>query len=93
MSSAIQTNPRRRKISLAVARTELMANFAVRGDGVYSRRFDVIRSQNLLRGRNLYHREHETGPGHDGRVGTADDTGNLLTCGISARVCHVRHPS
>src|SRR5437867_1639493 len=59
---------------------ELLANFGFRATGLYSRRFDVIRSQNLLRGPEVYTiANSRPDPGPDGRVGTADDAGTTLT--------------
>ena len=75
MSSANPDQPQTKEdqFSLSLER-ELRANFAVRVTGLYSRRFDVIRSQNLLRGPEIYTIANtRPDPGPDGRVGTADD--------------------
>jgi len=59
---------------------ELRANFGIRATGLYSRRFDVIRTQNLLRGPEVYTIANtRPDPGPDGRTGTADDPGTTLT--------------
>jgi hypothetical protein len=65
--------------SLSLER-ELAANFAVRATGVFSRRFDVIRTANLKRPPEVYTIANtRPDPGPDGRVNTADDTGQMLT--------------
>lgn len=67
------------QLSLSLER-ELMTNFALRVTGLYSRRFDVIRTFNLRRGVETYaiaNTRPDSGP--DGRVGTADDPGTTLT--------------
>jgi Carboxypeptidase regulatory-like domain len=59
---------------------ELRANFAVRLTGIYSRRFNIVLSENLLRGPEVYTIANtRPDPGPDGRVGTSDDTGQFLT--------------
>jgi Carboxypeptidase regulatory-like domain len=59
---------------------ELRANFNVRATGLYSRRFDVIRTKNILRPTEAYNIPNtKPDPGPDGRVGTADDPGMTIT--------------
>jgi hypothetical protein len=59
---------------------ELRANFNVRATGLYSRRFDVIRTKNILRPTEAYNIPNtKPDPGPDGRVGTADDPGTTIT--------------
>jgi carboxypeptidase family protein len=59
---------------------ELRANFNVRATGLYSRRFDVIRTKNILRPTEAYNITNtKPDPGPDGRVGTADDPGTTIT--------------
>ena len=73
VSNPDQPQTKEDQFSLSLER-ELMANFAVRVTGLYSRRFDVIRSQNLRRGPEIYTIANtRPDPGPDGRVGTADD--------------------
>ncbi len=83
--AVVQSNPdqpqtKEDQFSLSLER-ELRANFAVRVTGLYSRRFDVIRSMNLLRGPETYTIANtRPDPGPDGRVGTGDDPpGSFLT--------------
>lgn len=53
---------------------------AVRVTGLYSRRYNVIMSKNLLRGPETYTIANtRPDPGFDGRTGTADDPGTSLT--------------
>ena len=80
VSNPDQPQTKEDQFSLSLER-ELMANFAVRVTGLYSRRFDVIRSQNLLRGPETYTIANtRPDPGPDGRVGTVDDpAGKFLT--------------
>lgn len=48
--------------------------------GVYSRRINVNRTANLLRPREVYSNAvNAPDPGPDGRLNTADDTGNFIT--------------
>jgi hypothetical protein len=59
---------------------ELMSSFAVRVSGRYSRRFDILRRQYALRPYEVFNIPiTRPDPGPDGRVGTADDTGQSLT--------------
>jgi hypothetical protein len=59
---------------------ELMQNFAVRLTGVRSWRTDTYRLQNSLRPPSTYTVPvTNTDPGPDGRVGSADDPGTVLT--------------
>jgi hypothetical protein len=59
---------------------ELRRDFAVRVTGIHSRRFDVVLSENLLRGPEVYTVANtRPDPGPDGRVGTSDDPGQFLT--------------
>jgi len=58
----------------------MSANFNVRATGLYSRRFDVIRTKNILRPTEAYNIANtKPDPGPDGRVGTADDPGTTIT--------------
>jgi hypothetical protein len=67
------------QFSLSLER-EVRSNFAIRLTGLYSRRFDVIRTKNLLRGPEVYTIANtRQDPGPDGRVGTADDPGRTIT--------------
>jgi len=78
-SNPDQPQTKEDQFSLSLER-ELRANFAVRVTGLYSRRFDVIRSQNLRRGPEVYKIANtRPDPGPDGRVGTGDDPGTNLT--------------
>ena len=78
-SNPDQPQTKEDQFSLSLER-ELRANFAVRVTGLYSRRFDVIRSQNLRRGPEVYTIANtRPDPGPDGRVGTGDDPGTTLT--------------
>jgi hypothetical protein len=59
---------------------ELRPNLAVRATGIYSRRFDIVLTENLLRGPEVYTIANtRPDPGPDGRVGTGDDPGVSLT--------------
>ena len=65
--------------SLSLERS-LFKDFAFRVTGLYSRRFDILGQQNILRGPEVYTiANNRPDPGPDGRVGTADDTGQTLT--------------
>jgi hypothetical protein len=78
-SNPNQPGTKEDQFSISLER-ELRANFGFRATGLYSRRFDVIRSQNLLRGPEVYTIANtRPDPGPDGRVGTADDAGTTLT--------------
>jgi hypothetical protein len=67
------------QFSLSIER-ELAANFAVRVTGIISRRFNILQTENLLRGPEVYTIANtKPDPGPDGRVGTADDPGTQLT--------------
>ena len=80
----VQVNPnepqtKEDQFSLSLER-ELMANFGVRVTGLYSRRFDILRTENLRRGPEVYTIANtRPDPGPDARVGTADDPGTTLT--------------
>jgi hypothetical protein len=80
----VQSNPdqpqtKEDQFSLSFER-ELRANMAIRVTGLYSRRFNVIMSKNLLRGPETYTIANtRPDPGPDGRVGTTDDPGTTLT--------------
>ena len=79
VSNPDQPQTKEDQFSLSLER-ELRANFALRVTGLYSRRFNVIRTQNLLRGPELYTIANtRPDPGPDGRAGTADDPGTTLT--------------
>jgi hypothetical protein len=79
ISNPDQPQTKEDQYSLSLER-ELMRNFAIRVTGLYSRRFNVIMSENLLRGPEVYTIANtRPDPGPDGRVGTADDTGKSLT--------------
>jgi hypothetical protein len=78
-SNPDQPQTKEDQFSLSLER-ELRANFAVRVTGLYSRRFDVIRSENLRRGPEVYTIANtRPDPGPDGRAGTGDDPGTTLT--------------
>jgi len=78
-SNPDQPQTKEDQFSISLER-ELRANFAVRATGLYSRRFDVIRSQNLRRGPEVYTIANtRPDPGPDGRAGTGDDPGTTLT--------------
>jgi carboxypeptidase family protein len=80
----VQSNPdqpqtKEDQFSLSLER-ELRANFALRVTGLYSRRFNVLRTQNLRRGPEVYTIANtRTDPGPDNRVGTSDDPGKTIT--------------
>jgi hypothetical protein len=79
ISNPDQPQTKEDQFSLSLER-ELRANFAVRVTGLYSRRFDVIRSQNLRRGPETYTIANtRPDPGPDGRTGTTDDPGTFIT--------------
>lgn len=79
VSNPDQPQTKEDQYSLSLER-EVMKNFAVRVTGLYSRRFNVIMSENLLRGPEVYTIANtRPDPGPDGRVGTADDPGKTLT--------------
>lgn len=79
VSNPDQPQTKEDQFSLSLER-ELRANFALRVTGLYSRRFNVIRTQNLLRGPEVYTIANtRPDPGPDGRAGTADDPGTTLT--------------
>jgi hypothetical protein len=70
-----EREPKSDEFSLSLER-ELMANFALRVSGVYSRYNDTYRRVNLLRPYASYNVPvTRPDPGPDGRVGTADDPG------------------
>jgi hypothetical protein len=78
-SNPDQPQTKEDQFSISLER-ELRANFAVRVTGLYSRRFDVIRSENLRRGPEVYTIANtRPDPGPDGRTGTSDDPGTTLT--------------
>jgi hypothetical protein len=59
---------------------ELMANFGVRVNGIYSRGYDDFRLQNTFRPYSLYNVPiTNLDPGPDARLNTADDTGQSFT--------------
>jgi hypothetical protein len=59
---------------------EIMANFAVRVSGIYSREFNVQRLLNTRRPYEAYNIPiTNPDPGPDGRVGTVDDPGTTIT--------------
>jgi hypothetical protein len=77
--SPIEKEPKSDELSLSVER-ELMANFAVRASGVYSKYNNTYRTVNLLRPYESYNIPvTRPDPGSDGRVGTADDPGVSFT--------------
>jgi hypothetical protein len=74
-----EKTPMSDQFSLSVER-EIIANFAVRGTGIYSRSFDQYRVQNNRRPYEVYNIPISSpDPGPDGRVGTADDPGTSIT--------------
>jgi hypothetical protein len=67
------------ELSLTLER-ELMANFALRVSGIYSRYHDVYRTTNVLRPYEAYNVPvTRPDPGPDGVVGTGDDPGVSIT--------------
>jgi carboxypeptidase family protein len=79
VSNPEQPQTREDQFSVSLER-ELRANFNVRATGLYSRRFDVIRTKNILRPTETYNIANtKPDPGPDGRVGTADDPGTTIT--------------
>src|SRR5262245_29227320 len=67
------------EFSLSVER-QLGATFAVRATGVYSRDFNTLRVLNTLRPYSAYSIPiNNPDPGPDGRPGTADDPGTVVT--------------
>ena len=67
------------QLSLSIEH-ELRQNLSVRVTGLYSRRFDIVLSENLLRGPEVYTIANtRPDPGPDGRLSTSDDTGQFLT--------------
>jgi hypothetical protein len=67
------------ELSLTLER-ELMADFAMRVSGIYSRYDDVYRTTNLFRPYETYNIPvTNPDPGPDGRVGTGDDPGTFIT--------------
>ena len=78
---SIWTSRRQKKISISLSlERSMFKNFAFRVTGLYSRRFDILGQQNILRGPEVYTiANNRPDPGPDGRVGTADDTGQTLT--------------
>jgi hypothetical protein len=67
------------ELSLSLER-ELMADFAIRASGVYSRYADVYRTANLRRPYESYNIPiANLDPGPDGRLRTADDPGTSVT--------------
>jgi hypothetical protein len=79
VSNPDQPQTREDQFSVSLER-ELRANFNVRATGLYSRRFDVIRTKNILRPTETYNIANtKPDPGPDGKVGTADDPGTTIT--------------
>jgi len=79
VSNPDQPQTREDQFSVSLER-ELRANFNVRATGLYSRRFNVIRTKNILRPTEAYNIANtKPDPGPDGRVGTADDPGTTIT--------------
>jgi hypothetical protein len=71
--------PRSDELSLSFER-ELLADFALRASGIYSRYHDVYRTVNLNRPYATYSIPvTNPDPGPDGVVGTADDPGRTVT--------------
>ena len=79
VSNPDQPQTKEDQFSLSIER-ELRANFGFRATGLYSRRFNVIRTQNILRPPEAYTIANtRPDPGPDARVGTADDPGASIT--------------
>jgi hypothetical protein len=79
VSNPDEREPVSDELSLTLER-ELMANFALRVSGIYSRYNDVYRTVNLLRPYSAYSIPvSNVDPGPDGRPGTADDPGASVT--------------
>jgi hypothetical protein len=71
--------PQTDEFSLTFER-ELMANWAVRGTGIYSRNFNQYRLVEINRPYEVYNIPiTNLDPGPDGTLGTADDTGKSFT--------------
>jgi hypothetical protein len=71
--------PGSNEFSISLER-QLMQTLALRVTGVYSRNFNTLRVENTLRPYSAYNVPiTNPDPGPDGRVGTADDTGRLIT--------------
>ena len=74
-----EKEPKVDQFSLSLER-ELISNLAVRISGIYSRSFNVYRVLNTLRPYEAYNIPiSNPDPGPDGRVGTADDPGRVIT--------------
>jgi hypothetical protein len=74
-----ERDPVSHELSLTLER-ELMANFALRVSGIYSRYQDVYRTVNVLRPYESYNIPvTRPDPGPDGRPDTADDPGTSFT--------------
>lgn len=74
-----EKQPMADEVSLSIER-QVMPGVAVRATGVYSRQINNYRYQNNLRPFDVYTIPiANPDPGPDGRVGTADDPGTLIT--------------
>jgi hypothetical protein len=74
-----EKQPRVDEFSLALEQ-EVMPNLAVRITGIYSRNFNTFRTLTILRPYEVYNIPiTNPDPGPDGRTGTADDPGTLVT--------------
>ena len=74
-----EKQPKTDEFSLTFER-ELMANWAVRVSGIYSRNFNQQRLQEINRPYEVYNIPiTNPDPGPDGRVGSADDPGTFVT--------------
>lgn len=74
-----EREPRSDEFSLTLER-ELMANFALRVSGIYSRYHDTYRLENVRRPYGTYSVPiTNQDPGPDGILGTSDDTGRSVT--------------
>jgi carboxypeptidase family protein len=74
-----EKQPKTDEFSLTLER-ELIANWAVRATGVYSRNFNTYRLLETQRPYEVYNIPiTNPDPGPDGRVGTADDPGTFFT--------------
>jgi hypothetical protein len=77
--NANERQPKQDEFTLSLEH-ELMANFALRINGIYSRGRDDFRLQNTFRPYSAFNIPiTNLDPGPDGRLNTADDTGRVFT--------------
>lgn len=74
-----EVQPKQNEFTLSLEH-ELMANFGIRANGIYSRGYDDFRLQNTFRPYSLFNIPiTNLDPGPDGKLGTSDDTGQSFT--------------